>query len=100
MFVGPGTEVYEGMIIGERARAGDMDVNPTREKKLTNHRAAAADELVRLVPPRPMSLEQALEFIAPDEVVEVTPTSVRLRKTQLLGSIRGRERGHARAGRH
>lgn len=76
-----------------------MDVNPTREKKLTNHRAAAADELVRLVPPRPMSLEQALEFIAPDEVVEVTPTSVRLRKTQLSAGTRGRERGHARAGR-
>ncbi|HSO96393.1 MAG TPA: translational GTPase TypA [Acidimicrobiia bacterium] len=99
MFVGPGTEVYEGMIIGEGARAGDMDVNPTREKKLTNHRAASADELVRLVPPRPMSLEQALEFIAPDEVVEVTPTSIRLRKTQLSASTRGRERGHARAGR-
>ena len=99
MFVGPGLEVYEGMIVGENARAGDMDVNPTREKKLTNHRAAAADELVRLVPPRPMSLEQALEFIAPDECVEVTPTSVRLRKARLAASTRGRERGHERAAR-
>ena len=62
------------MIIGENARADDIDVNPTKEKKLTNHRAAAADELVRLAPPRPMSLEQALEMIAADEVVEVTPT--------------------------
>jgi GTP-binding protein len=99
MFVGPGVEVYEGMIVGENARAGDMDVNPTREKKLTNHRAAAADELVRLVPPRPVSLEQALEFIAPDECVEATPTSIRLRKATLAASTRGRQRGHARAGR-
>jgi GTP-binding protein len=99
MLVGPGTEVYEGMIVGENARAGDMDVNPTREKKLTNHRAAAADELVRLVPPRPVSLEQALEFIATDECVEVTPISVRLRKVLLSASTRGRQRGHARAGR-
>jgi GTP-binding protein len=99
MFVGPGLEVYEGMIVGENARAGDMDVNPTREKKLTNHRAAAADELVRLVPPRPMSLEQALEFIAPDEYVEATPTSVRLRKAELSAGRRGRQRGHDRAAR-
>jgi GTP-binding protein len=99
MFVGPGLEVYEGMIVGENARSGDMDVNPTREKKLTNHRAAAADELVRLVPPRPMSLEQALEFIAPDEYVEATPTSVRLRKATLSASTRGRQRGHDRASR-
>ncbi len=97
MFAGPGVEVYEGMIVGENARTGDMDVNPTREKKLTNHRAAAADELVRLVPPRPLSLEQALEFIAPDECVEVTPTSVRLRKATLAASTRGRRRGKDRA---
>jgi GTP-binding protein len=97
MVVGPGVEVYEGMIVGENARAGDMDVNPTREKKLTNHRAAAADELVRLVPPRPVSLEQALEFIAPDECAEVTPSNVRLRKATLPASTRGRQRGHARA---
>jgi GTP-binding protein len=99
MFIGPGVEVYEGMIVGENARAGDMDVNPTREKKLTNHRAAGSDDLVRLVPPRPLSLEQALEFIAPDECVEATPTSVRLRKARLAASTRGRERGHERAAR-
>ncbi len=99
MLIGPGVEVYEGMIVGENARAGDMDVNPTREKKLTNHRAAGSDDLVRLVPPRPLSLEQALEFIAPDECVEATPTSVRLRKARLAASTRGRERGHERAAR-
>jgi GTP-binding protein len=88
MFVGPGTEVYEGMIVGENARDDDMDVNPTKEKKLTNMRAASAEELVRLVPPRPMSLEQALEFIAEDECVEVTPKMVRLRKVVLPASER------------
>jgi GTP-binding protein len=97
MLLGAGIEVYEGMIVGENSRAGDMDVNPTREKKLTNHRAASADELVRLVPPRPMSLEQALEFIAADECVEVTPKNVRLRKRSLPASIRGREHGRTRA---
>ncbi len=90
MLVGPGAEVYEGMVVGENARAGDMDVNPTKEKKLTNVRASSAEELVRLVPPRPMSLEQALEFIADDECVEVTPRSVRLRKVILDASVRGR----------
>ena len=83
MLVGPGVEVYEGMIVGECSRSGDMDVNPTREKKLTNVRSSTADELVRLPPPRPMSLEQALEFIASDECVEATPKSVRLRKVTL-----------------
>jgi GTP-binding protein len=97
MLVGAGVEVYEGMIVGENSRAGDMDVNPTREKKLTNHRAASADELVRLVPPRPMSLEQALEFIATDECVEVTPKNVRLRKRAFSASTRGREHGRTRA---
>jgi GTP-binding protein len=96
LLVGPGVEVYEGMIVGENARAGDMDVNPTKEKKLTNHRAAAADDLVRLVPPRPMSLEQALEFIATDECAEVTPKNVRLRKTVLDQTVRGRDRGKAK----
>jgi GTP-binding protein len=90
LLVGPGVEVYEGMIVGENARIGDIDVNPTKEKKLTNHRAAAAEELVRLVPPRPMSLEQALEFIAADECVEVTPQAVRLRKAVLDQTVRGR----------
>ena len=73
LFVGPGVEVYEGMIVGENARAEDLDVNATKEKKLTNIRSSTADELVRLIPPRPLSLEQALEFIREDECVEVTP---------------------------
>jgi GTP-binding protein len=96
MLVAPGVEVYEGMIVGENARADEMDVNPTKEKKLTNMRAAGSDDLVRLVPPRPMSLEQALEFIAEDECVEVTPRSVRLRKVVLPGSDRARLRNALR----
>ena len=99
LFVGPGVEVYEGMIIGENTRVEDIDVNPTKEKKLTNHRAASADELVRLAPARPMSLEQALEFLAPDECVEVTPKTVRMRKVVLSAASRGRQRGHARTAR-
>jgi GTP-binding protein TypA/BipA len=83
MFLGPGVEVYEGMIIGENSRPDDMNVNPTKEKKKTNIRTHAADEAIRLVPPRQMSLEQALEFIAADELVEVTPASIRLRKREL-----------------
>ncbi|MDA8285239.1 MAG: translational GTPase TypA [Actinomycetota bacterium] len=96
LFVAPGTEVYEGMIVGENARAEDMDVNPTKEKKLTNMRAAAADTTVVLVPPRPLSLEQALEFTREDECVEVTPATVRLRKVVLEAAERGRRRGTAR----
>jgi GTP-binding protein len=92
LFIGPGVEVYEGMIVGENARAEDMDVNPTKEKKLTNMRAAAADETVRLVPPLQLSLEQALEFIREDECVEVTPSVVRLRKVILDQSERARRR--------
>jgi GTP-binding protein len=80
------------MIVGENARSDEMDVNPTKERKLTNMRSSTAEELVRLTPPRPMSLEQALEFIADDECVEVTPTSVRLRKVILDASQRGRLR--------
>ena len=83
MLVGPGVEVYEGMIVGENARSDEMDVNPIKEKKLTNMRASGSDNTERLVPPRPMSLEQALEFIADDECVEVTPHNVRLRKVVL-----------------
>ncbi|HLG00700.1 MAG TPA: translational GTPase TypA [Acidimicrobiia bacterium] len=90
MFVGPGVEVYEGMIVGENARPDDMDVNPTKEKKVTNIRQSNAEELVRLVPPLPLSLEQALELIGEDECVEVTPHSVRLRKVVLDQTIRGR----------
>jgi len=83
MFVGPGTEVYEGMIVGENARSDDMDVNPTKEKKLTNMRSSTGDELVRLIPHRQLSLEQALEFCREDECVEVTPATVRIRKVVL-----------------
>jgi GTP-binding protein len=93
MFVGPGEDVYEGMIIGENARADDMDVNPTKEKHLTNMRKANAEELVRLIPKLQLSLEQALEFIREDECVEVTPNHVRLRKV-LLG-----QQGRVKAGR-
>jgi GTP-binding protein len=90
MFIGPGTEVYEGMIVGENGRAEDMDVNPTKEKKLTNMRSSTGDELVRLVPFRVLSLEQALEFCRVDECVEVTPNVVRLRKVILDQAARRR----------
>ena len=92
MFVGPGTEVYEGMIVGENARADDMDVNPTREKKLTNIRSSTGEELVRLIPHRQLSLEQALEFCREDECVEVTPAAVRLRKVVLSAQDRAKLR--------
>ncbi|HEY5660981.1 MAG TPA: translational GTPase TypA [Gaiellaceae bacterium] len=88
LFVAPGAEVYEGMIVGENARVEDLDVNPTKEKKLTNMRSSTADELVRLIPPRLLSLEQALEFIGDDECVEVTPKNVRLRKVELSAQKR------------
>jgi GTP-binding protein len=90
MMVSPGTEVYCGMIVGENSRAGDMDVNICREKKLTNMRASSSDETVKLTPPRTLSLEHALEFIASDECVEVTPKSIRLRKVELDPTERGR----------
>ncbi|MFN2538534.1 MAG: translational GTPase TypA, partial [Mycobacteriales bacterium] len=83
MFVGPGTEVYEGMIVGENSRSDDMDVNPTKEKKLTNMRQSSSDVLVPLIPHKALSLEQALEFCREDECVEVTPGGVRIRKVQL-----------------
>ena len=88
MFVGPGLEVYEGMIVGENARDADLDVNIVKEKKLTNMRASSADEAIRLVPARLLNLEQALEFIREDELVEVTPKSIRLRKKILKGNQR------------
>jgi GTP-binding protein len=88
LFVGPGVDVYEGMIVGENARSEDLDVNPAKEKKLTNMRSSTSDELVRLIPPRPLSLDQALEFIREDECVEVTPSSVRLRKVELSAQRR------------
>ena len=92
LLIGPGTEVYEGMVVGENARREDMDVNPTKEKKLTNMRASSADETERLSPHLQLSLEQALEFIGEDECVEVTPKSVRLRKVILEQAMRHRER--------
>jgi GTP-binding protein len=95
MFVGPGTEVYEGMIVGENSRADDMDVNPTKEKKLTNTRSSTSDVLERLVPHRVLSLEQALEFCREDECVEVTPGFVRIRKVQL--SMQDREKTRSRS---
>jgi GTP-binding protein len=88
IFIEPGVQVYEGMIIGENARPSDMDVNVTKEKKQTNMRASSADEAIRLIPPRKLGLEQAVEFINDDELVEVTPTSIRLRKKILAGNAR------------
>ncbi len=87
-FITPGTEVYEGMIVGENARDTDLNVNIVREKKLTNMRASSADEAIRLVPPKILNLEQALEFIRDDEFVEVTPQSIRLRKKVLQANQR------------
>jgi GTP-binding protein len=98
MFVGPGEEVYEGMVVGENARADDMDVNPTKEKHLTNMRKANAEELVRLIPKTQLSLEQALEFIREDECVEVTPDHVRLRKVLLAQHDRQRAGRRGQAG--
>ena len=88
LFVGPGAEVYEGMIVGENSRPNDLDVNITKEKKLTNMRAASADDFVRLVPPRLLNLEQAIEFISGDELVEITPAAIRLRKKVLQANRR------------
>ena len=98
LFIGPGVEVYAGMIVGENARSEDMDINPAKEKKLSNVRSATGDELVRLAPPRLLSLDQALEFIREDEAVEVTPSSVRMRKVELDPTIRGRAAKRAKAG--
>ncbi len=98
MFIEPTTEVYEGMIVGENSRADDMDVNITKEKKLTNMRSSAADETEKLIPPRKLTLEQALEFCREDECVEVTPTAVRIRKVMLDQKDRervARKRAHA-----
>jgi GTP-binding protein len=98
LMVTPGTEVYEGMIVGENSRSDDMDVNITRERKLSNVRQSTAEELERLVPPRMLSLEQALEFCAADECVEVTPTAVRLRKAMLDAKERARQRARRSRG--
>ena len=97
LFVGPGEEVYEGMIVGENARNDDLDVNACREKHLTNIRSSTADVLVRLVPHRQLSLDQALEFLREDECVEVTPAAVRLRKVALDKISRTKAARRARA---
>jgi GTP-binding protein len=99
LFVGPTTMVYEGMIVGENSRADDLDVNATKEKKLTNMRSSTGDELVRLIPYRQLSLEQALEFCRDDECVEVTPSAVRLRKAVLSAQDREKLRARARSAR-
>jgi GTP-binding protein TypA/BipA len=96
MFVGPGTEVYEGMVVGENARSEDMDVNPAKEKKLTNVRSSTSEELERLIPPRLLNMEQALEFCRADECVEVTPGAVRIRKVNLSGADRARTRARSK----
>jgi GTP-binding protein len=96
LFVSPGEEVYEGMIVGESSRAEDLDVNATKEKHLTNMRSSTADQLVRLIPKRELSLDQALEFLRSDECVEVTPHAVRLRKTVLDATARRKEARSAR----
>ncbi len=97
MFVRPGDPVYEGMIVGEHVRSGDLDVNVTREKKLTNMRTTASDEMIRLEPPRHMTLELALEYIEDDELIEVTPAAIRLRKRQLKAMERRKASRQARA---
>ncbi|HEX7940109.1 MAG TPA: translational GTPase TypA, partial [Gemmatimonadaceae bacterium] len=91
LFVGPGEPVSEGMIIGENARPGDMDVNPTREKKLTNMRSKGSDENIQLEPPRQLTLEAALEYIEDDELIEVTPKAIRLRKRSLATTDRKKQ---------
>jgi len=96
LFVAPGDEVYEGMIVGENPRPDDMDVNPTKEKKLTNVRSSTGDELERLIPPRLMSLEQSLEFCREEECLEVTPKNVRIRKLTLDANERAKQRNRAK----
>ena len=92
LFIGPGVEVYEGMITGESSRPDEMQANPTRTKQLTNIRAASADEAIKLKPPRSLTLETAIEWIAEDELVEVTPTAIRVRKRYLTENERKRQR--------
>ena len=99
LFVGPGEQVYEGMIVGENARSDDLDVNPVKEKHLTNIRSSTSDVLVRLVPHRELSLDQAFEFLREDECIEVTPATVRLRKVALdkISRTKAARRGRERA---
>ena len=88
LFLGPGESVYEGQIVGEHSRENDLDVNITKEKKLTNVRSSTSDEAVRLTPPRILNLEQSIEWIREDELLEITPKSIRLRKKSLAGRRR------------
>jgi GTP-binding protein len=97
LFVQPGEAVYEGMIVGEYSRTGDLDVNATKEKKLTNMRTTASDEMILLEPPRQITLELALEYIEDDELIEVTPSSIRLRKRELGATERRKLARNARA---
>jgi GTP-binding protein len=92
MFISPNTEVYEGMIVGEHSRDNDIDVNITREKKLTNVRASGKDEAVVIIPAREMTLEKCMEFIDMDELLEVTPESIRMRKRVLQANMRPRKK--------
>ncbi len=98
MMIDPGVEVYEGMIIGEHSRDNDLEVNPLKGKQLTNIRTTSKDEAVRLTPPKKLTLEQALGYIADDEYVEVTPKSIRLRKVLLDPNDRKRQTRAAAAG--
>ena len=97
MFVAPGTQVYSGMVVGEHTRGDDLEINICREKKLTNVRSSTGEELERLTPPVILSLEQALEFCAPDECVEITPSAIRVRKVELDPHLRARARARAKA---
>ena len=97
MFIGPGTKVYRGMVIGEHTRGSDLEVNPLKTKQLTNIRAAGKDDAVRLTTPRPMRLEEAISYIADDELVEITPRNIRLRKALL--DPHARKRAQRAAGR-
>jgi GTP-binding protein len=94
LFVQPGVEVYEGMVVGQNSRWDDMDVNVVKEKKQTNMRASVADEAIRLIPFRPLTLEEAIEFISDDELVEITPKSIRLRKKILEYNKRPKKHKH------
>jgi GTP-binding protein len=97
LFITTGAKVYEGMIIGQNAKDNDLDVNPTKAKQLTNIRTTSKDEAVRLTPIVPMTLEQAMAYIEDDELVEVTPKSIRLRKRELLPHLRKRAKQSAEA---
>ncbi|MEO6197830.1 MAG: translational GTPase TypA, partial [Dehalococcoidia bacterium] len=99
LFIGPGIEVYEGMIVGENPRPDDMDINPTKEKKASNVRSSTQDQTEVLIPARLLSLEQALEFVREDECLEITPQNVRLRKLVLTQHLRARQRKHVTAAR-